>query len=255
MITTYVNKKNSIRSKASKKSKKSKNKANCRKSNSLGQRNKPLKESKKALQEELKKINKFRKILTKNSKIYAKKYGKELLNNLLSLNIKSNRSNKDYIYNNKDFIYNNKNKTKIAGRRFFSSKNNVISKIMLKTLMERSPKNININTNIITSFKVINENVKRTNSYEKEILNNYLKKYKFFIDANMTNKKPNIDKTQNNQTIIRYYSFSKKRKSPRKKVKSKFIINYNKISRKTFEPETIQLYHNISLNFSPPPQY
>ena len=165
------------------KKRKRKEKNKCRKSNSLGQRIKPLKESKKALQDELKKIDKFRKILTKNSKIYAKKYGKELLKKILSLNIKSNRTNKDYLFNNKDFIYNNKNKSKIVGRRFLSSKNNnVISKNMFKTLMERPPQNININTNIITSIKVINENIKRTHSYEKEMLNKYLKKYKFFND-------------------------------------------------------------------------
>ena len=165
MIKTYVKKKNSLFSKIIKRNSKFKNK--CRKSNSLVQRNKQLEERRKTLKDELKKINNFRKILTKNSKIYARKYGEEILKNLLSLNIKSSK-------NNKDFIYNNKNKIKIDGRKFFSNKNNIISNKMFNTLMNNvSPKNININTNIITSFTVINDNNKRRNSYKKEDVNNY----------------------------------------------------------------------------------
>ena len=165
-----------------------KSKYKCHKSNSLVQRNKPLEERKKTLQDELKKINDFRKILTKNSKIYARKYGDEILKKILSL---SNKSNKIKINkNNKEFVY-HKRKSKINGSRFMSNKNAVISNKTFKKLIT-SQKNINVN--IINSFKIINEkNKRRRKSYEKGDLNNYLKKYELIKD----NKKPRIEKSDN----------------------------------------------------------
>ena len=140
-----VNKKKSIKSAI---------KFKCKKSNSVVQRNKPLEERKKTLQGELKKINEFRKILTRNSKIYARKYGDEILKKIISFNNKNNKKS------NHEFIYNNKHKTKIPGRKFLSNKNIIFTNKAIKKLMKSSKKNINFN--IINSFKIISEkNIKR----------------------------------------------------------------------------------------------
>ena len=220
-----------------------KSKYKCHKSNSLVQRNKPLEERKKTLQDELKKINDFRKILTKNSKIYARKYGDEILKKILSL---SNKSNKIKINkNNKEFVY-HKRKSKINGSRFMSNKNAVISNKTFKKLIT-SQKNINVN--IINSFKIINEkNKRRRKSYEKGDLNNYFKKYELIKD----NKKPRIEKSDNNiSSVIRYCSFNNKREIIKKKVQPKLMFEKIQYSKKSFKPESIQLYHNISLNYNP----
>ena len=68
----------------------------------------------------------------------------------------------------------------------------------------------NINVNIINSFKIINEKYKRRNSYDKEDLNNYLKKYEMSKDNTPTNKKTTIDRSEKiiKNSIIRYYSFN-----------------------------------------------
>ena len=220
------------------KSNKSKNKGE--KLNSLAPPTQP-KEGKKVLKEELKKINDFRKILTKNSKIYARKYGEEILRNILTLNSNNHKINKE-------FIYNNKNKIKLLGRKFFSNKNNIITNKAFNTLMNCSDKNINVN--IINSFKIINEAIKRNNSYEKEDLNNYLKKYEFLQNNTPTNKKTTIDKSED-VSIIRFYSFNKKRKSPRKKKnKPKFKLDKS-FSKKSYRFDSIKLHHNISFHFKP----
>ena len=230
-----VKKKRSIKSI---KSSKSKNKGE--KLNSFVPPTQPQ-EGKKVLKEELKKINDFRKILTKNSKIYAKKYGEEILRNILSINSNNHK-------NNKEFIYNNKNKIKLLGRKFFSNKNNIITNKAFNTLMNCSDKNINVN--IINSFKIINEAIKRNNSYEKEDLNNYLKKYELLQDNTPTNNKTTIDKSED-VSIIRYYSINKKRKSPkRKKNKPKYKLD-NTFSKKSYRFDSIKLHHNISFHFKP----
>ena len=215
----------------------------CHKSNSLVQRNKPLEESKETLQNELKKINDFRKILTRNSKIYARKYGEEILKEILSLSSKNKRIKINE--NKKEFVY-HKGKSKMNGRRFLSNKNGVISNF--KKLMT-SQKNINFN--IINSFKIINDKYKRRNSFEKENLNNYLKKYELIKDN--TNKKATIEKSENNNiySVIRYYSFNNKREDIKEKIKPKYQFENIKYSKNSFKPESIQLYHNISINYYP----
>ena len=108
----------------------------------------------------------------------------------------------------------------------------------------------NINVNIINSFKIINEAIKRNNSYEKEDLNNYLKKYELLQDNTPTNNKTTIDKSED-VSIIRYYSFNKKRKSPkRKKNKPKYKLD-NTFSKKSYRFDSMKLHHNISFHFKP----
>ena len=217
----------------------------CHKSNSLVQRNKPLEESKKTLQDELKKINEFRKILTKNSKIYARKYGDEI-KKILSISNKSNKIKQNK--NNKEFVY-HKRKSKMNGRRFMSNKSGIISNKSLKKIITNCSEK-NINFNIINSFKIVNEKYKRRNSYEKENLNNYLKKYELIKDN--TTKKTLIDKSENNlYSVIRYYSFNDQKENIKKNLIPKYIFEKIKCSKKSFRPESIQLYHNISLNYNP----
>ena len=232
-----VNKKKSIKSAI---------KFKCKKSNSVVQRNKPLEERKKTLQGELKKINEFRKILTRNSKIYARKYGDEILKKIISFNNKNNKKS------NHEFIYNNKHKTKIPGRKFLSNKNIIFTNKAIKKLMKSSKKNINFN--IINSFKIISEkNIKRKKSYEKDDVNNYLKKFELSKDFRLTKKNMTLDKSENlvNYSINRYYSFNKKKPNQKLNLKNKKKVEIIQLSKKSFKAESIQLYHNISLNFNP----
>ncbi len=216
----------------------------CKKSNSLVQRNKPLEERKKTLQGELKKINEFRKILTRNSKVYARKYGDEILKKIISFNNMNNKKN------NHEIIYNNKHKTKISGRKFLSNKNIIFTNKAIKKLMKSSKKNINFN--IINSFKIISEkNIKRKKSYEKDDINNYLTKFELSKDFNLTKKNMTLDKSENlvNYSINRYYSF--KKPNQKLNLKNKKKAELIQLSKKSFKVESIQLSHNISLNFNP----
>ena len=222
-----------------------KNKIKCRKVNSLVQRNKPLEENKKTLKDELEKINNFRKILTKNSKIYARKYGEEILKRILSLNDKQSKAH---------LINNNINKTKMIGNKFINNKNNISIKKIFKKIIKKQKK---INVNIINSFQIINEKDKRRrNSYEKENLNNYLTKFELLKerDNSSTNKNNTIDKKENNikKKFIRNYSFNNI-KEPEKKNYKSVLKNKEKIkySKKNFKTTLFQEYHNISFNFIP----
>jgi hypothetical protein len=155
-------------------------------------------------------INEFKKILTKNSKIYAKKYGEEILKRIISINDSNNAS-----------LYNNIKKTKKIDKEMINKKTTIMSSAF-KKLIHCSQKNINVN--IINSFKIINEKDKRRNSYDKENLNNYLKRFEFikekdkdkFIDKEntITNKRTTIDKTEKNlkNTLVRYHSYTKRKK-------------------------------------------
>ena len=111
----------------------------------------------------------------------------------------------------------------------------------------------NINVNIINSFKIINEKYKRRNSYDKEDLNNYLKKYEMLKDNTPTNKKTTIDRSEKivKNSIIRYYTFNNG-KNIKKQNEPKFILfDKYKYSKKSFRFDSIQLYHNISLTYIP----
>ena len=227
---------------------KSANKNKCRKSNSVAQGVKP--QRKKTIQDELKKINEFKKILTKNSRIYAKKYGEEILKRIISINDSNNVS-----------LYNSIKKTKKVDHNMINKKNSIMNSAF-KTLINCSQKNINVN--IINSFKIINEKEKdkRRNSYDKENLNNYLKRFEFIKekdkyndkDNTITNKRTTIDKTENNikNTIVRYHSFTKSKKNSKVKTsyqsKIEQKVNY---SIKSFKPDSIKKFHNISFNFIP----
>lgn len=230
------------------KSLKSANKNKCRKSNSVAQGTKP--QRKKTIQDELKKINEFKKILTKNSKIYAKKYGEEILKRIISINDSNNVS-----------LYNSIKKTKKVDQNMINKKTTIINSAF-KKLINCSQKNINVN--IVNSFKIINEKDKRRNSYDKENLSNYLKRFEFTKekgknkdndkDNTITNKRTTIDKTENNikSSIVRYHSFTKSKKNSKDKssFQNKKVpkINY---SLKSFKPDSIKQFHNISFNFIP----
>ena len=111
----------------------------------------------------------------------------------------------------------------------------------------------NINVNIINSFKIINEKYKRRNSYDKEDLNNYLKKYEMSKDNTPTNKKTTIDRSEKiiKNSIIRYYSFNSG-KNIKKKNETKYsLFDKSKFSKKSFRHDSIKLYRNISLTYIP----
>ena len=244
---TLLNSSNNIDIKKNK-SLKSAYKNKCRKSNSVAQGVKP--QRKKTIQDELKKINEFKKILTKNSKIYARKYGEEILKRIITINDSNNVS-----------LYNSIKKTKKVDQKMINKKTTIISSAF-KNLIHCSQKNINVN--IINSFKIINEKDKRRNSYDKENLNNYLKRFEFikekdkdkFIDKEntITNKRTTIDKTEKNlkNTLVRYHSYTKRKKYSKDKtsLQNKIAQNVNN-SVKSFNPNTIKEFHNISLNFIP----
>lgn len=65
------------------------------------------------------------------------------------------------------------------------NKKTTIISSAFKNLIHCSQKNINVN--IINSFKIINEKDKRRNSYDKENLNNYLKRFEFIKEKIKTN--------------------------------------------------------------------
>ena len=206
-------------------------------------------ERKKTLKGELKKINEFRKILTRNSKEYARKYGDEILKKIISLNSKSNKNTRQHFHH--DFIYNNTHKIKIKGRKFLSNKNNLFINKAFKKLMNYSKKNINFN--IINSFKIISEKeITRKNSYEKkDELNNYLKKYELIKD-NIPNKNISLEKSEKILNNNRYYSYGEKKTNQILKTKKNKKIEKIQFSKKSFRADSIQLYHNISFNFNPP---
>ena len=98
---------------------KSANKNKCRKYNSVEQGDSP--QRKKTIQDELKKINEFKKILTKNSKIYARKYGEEILKRIISINDSNNVS-----------IYNSMKKTKIVKQKMINKKSTIMNNAFKK---------------------------------------------------------------------------------------------------------------------------
>ena len=54
--------------------------------------------------------------------------------------------------------------------KIFKDKNDILPNTIMKKIMNVPQKNINVN--IINSFKIVNEQYKRKNSYENENLNN-----------------------------------------------------------------------------------
>ena len=136
-------------------------------------------------------------------------------------------------------------------KKIKNNKNGVNYNKAFKKLMNCSQKNINVN--IINSFKIINEKYKRRNSYDKEDLNNYLKKYEMSKDNTPTNKKTTIDRSEKiiKNSIIRYYSFNSG-KNIKKKNETKYsLFDKSKFSKKSFRHDSIKLYRNISLTYIP----
>ena len=231
------------------KSFKSSNKYKCRKSNSVKQGTKKLQERKKTLQDEIKKINNFKKILTKNSKVYAKKYGEEILKKIVSLNDSNNVN-----------LYNNIQKSNKLDNKIIAKKNTLMNSAF-KKLMHCSQKNINVN--IINSFQIVKKD-KRRNSYVKDNLNNFIKRFELSkekIKDNYNEKENSIINIKTNfniiqsklkNPIIRYYSFNNRKKDSKNKIsfKKKIIDKGNYVER-SFMPNSIQEDHNISLNFTP----
>jgi len=231
------------------KSLKSENKYKCRKSNSVKQGAKHLQERKKTLQDELKKINNFKKILTKNSKIYAKKYGEEILKKISSINDSNNEN-----------LFNSIQKTNKVKREFITKKNTLIDK-PFKKLIHCSQKNINVN--IINSFQIIKKHERR-NSYVKDNSNNFLKRFELSKEKSkdnynekensIANMKTTFDKNESNlkNSLVRYYSFNKCHKNLKDKnsLQNK-MIEKSSFATRSFKPNSIKEYHNISLNFTP----
>ena len=192
---------------------------------------------KKLIKEEIKKIKQFKKMLTRNSKVFTKKYGKEIIepnrnygscdggeknkfdnNSSNSINIKLFKKKKTEIRNSK-FVKNNitnKNNNKNNNN---NNKNINIKKYSLK----------NINVNIINSFQLINnEKIKRRNSC---IL---LYKLKPVI------KQTNHNRSYNNFSFSSPNVLSPKEINPRYKFKKKNI---------KYDLNSFQIKRNISINY------
>jgi hypothetical protein len=144
--------------------------------------------SKEQIKCELKKIKQFKKLINRNSKVFAQKFGKEIISS------KNHRTNFNNIRKNKSLVIRlfNKKKSKYKNSKFFKSdilnkniKNNNTNENKSENVINNyksdndnnnnnnnKNQNIkkyslkNINVNIFNSFKIINNNekVKRRNS-------------------------------------------------------------------------------------------
>ena len=202
------------------------------------------------LKYEIEKINKFKKILTKNSKIYSKKYGEEILQRILTTeNIVKKQNQINHNIDN-NIINNNKNNDNNEKNELIDKTNNN-NIIMIETKPEnKNSKNNtgkknkkakkryslnNINFNIINSFKICNnDRIKRRNS---DLI---LKKRRNKI-LNKKINKINSNILHHSLTNLNFTFFDSKLKE-----KSRFNllqkINYKSISK------SYQIEQNISFN-------
>ena len=203
------------------------------------------------LKYEIEKINKFKKILTKNSKIYSKKYGEEILQRILTTeNIVKKQNQINHNIDN-NIINNNKNNANNEKNELIDKTNNNNNIIIIETKPEnKNSKNNtgkknkkakkryslnNINFNIINSFKICNnDRIKRRNS---DLI---LKKRRNKI-LNKKINKINSNILHHSLTNLNFTFFDSKLKE-----KSRFNllqkINYKSISK------SYQIEQNISFN-------
>ena len=187
--------------------------------------------SKEQIKCELKKIKQFKKIVTRNSKVFAQKFGKEIISSKNSRtnvnNIKKNNSlviklfkkkkndNRNSKFFKSDIININNNNENKSENIIINNKNDNDNDINNKksqnnqsiTIKNYSLKNINVN--IFNSFKIINNNekVKRRNSCillykNKPIMNKtFIHKSNFSPIGNIIPKKN--EKINQNRTTIK----------------------------------------------------
>ena len=130
-----------------------------------------------------------------------------------------------------------------------------------KKLIHYSQKNINVN--IINSFQIVKKD-KRRNSYAKDNSNKFLKRFELSKEKSkdnynekensITNIKTTFDKNESNlkNSQVRYYSFNKYQKNSKdKNFFQKKMIDKASFATRSFKPNSIQEYHNFSLNFTP----
>ena len=208
-----------------------KNKGSFKSKNDRTFSEKNFENSKEQIKCELKKIKQFKKIVTRNSKVFAQKFGKEIIssknNKINNNNIKKNNSlviklfkKKKNEYRNSKFfksdilnINNNINENKseniIINNKSENDNDNNNNKSNNQSINIKKYSLKNINVNIFNSFKIINNNekVKRRNSCillckNKPIMNKtFIHKPNFSPIGNIIPKKN--EKINHNRTTIK----------------------------------------------------
>jgi hypothetical protein len=213
--------------------------------NSMNHSEKNFENSREQIKCELKKIKQFKKIVTRNSKVFAQKFGKDIISTKKNdkTNISSNKLNNSLVIK-----LLKKKKAGNKNSKFFKS--DILNSINNENINENKSENIiidnkedndlsqnnksinikkyslkNINVNIFNSFKIVNNNEKVKRRHSCILL------YK--------------NKPVTNKTFIHEPNFSViDNKSPKKNEK----INKNRTTIKTFN-SSVKISKNISVFF------
>ena len=213
--------------------------------NSMNHSEKNFENSREQIKCELKKIKQFKKIVTRNSKVFAQKFGKDIISTKKNdkTNISSNKLNNSLVIK-----LLKKKKAGNKSSKFFKS--DILNSINNENINENKSENIiidnkedndnsqnnksinikkyslkNINVNIFNSFKIVNNNEKVKRRHSCILL------YK--------------NKPVTNKTFIHEPNFSViDNKSPKKNEK----INKNRTTIKTFN-SSVKISKNISVFF------
>ena len=213
--------------------------------NSMNHSEKNFENSREQIKCELKKIKQFKKIVTRNSKVFAQKFGKDIISTKKNdkTNISSNKLNNSLVIK-----LLKKKKVGNKSSKFFKS--DILNSINNENINENKSENIiidnkedndnsqnnksinikkyslkNINVNIFNSFKIVNNNEKVKRRHSCILL------YK--------------NKPVTNKTFIHEPNFSViDNKSPKKNEK----INKNRTTIKTFN-SSVKISKNISVFF------
>ena len=214
--------------------------------NSMNHSEKNFENSREQIKCELKKIKQFKKIVTRNSKVFAQKFGKDIISTKKNkeTNISSNKLNNSLVIK-----LLKKKKAGNKNSKFFKS--DILNSINNENINENKSENIiidnkedndnsqnnksinikkyslkNINVNIFNSFKIVNNNNEKVKRRHSCIL--------LYKNKPVTNK-----------TFIHEPNFSViDNKSPKKNEK----INKNRTTIKTFN-SSVKISKNISVFF------
>ena len=229
--------------------------------NSMNHSEKNFENSREQIKCELKKIKQFKKIVTRNSKVFAQKFGKDIISTKKNdkTNISSNKLNNSLV-----ITLLKKKKAGNKNSKFFKS--DILNSINNENINENKSENIiiynkedndnsqnnksinikkyslkNINVNIFNSFKIANNNnekVKRRHSCILLYKNKPVTNKTFIHDPNFSvidNKSPKKnEKINKNRTTIKTFNSSVKisknisvffKKNIQKEKKSKYKFN------------------------------
>ena len=222
------------------------------KSNSLTPFNPNSEKNPKIIQDELKKITNFKKVLTRNSKFFSQKSGKDIIGK--ANGDKNKRSSNKLVIKKKvvkkksRFSNNVPNNNNINNKN--SNKNNNMNKYSQK----------NINVNIINSFRIINkEKMQRRNScgklfYKPKSMTKFSHRsynnLNFSILENSLSKKNEKNKKINTITSksVMKYNFESFKISKNISVNYKNINNANKEKIKYVEEKKVVFYSILVKN-------